>query len=64
MHIKLASFLSFCLLIFFLGCKKIDKEELEEYKAKDPIGILLQTIKENKIATDEEINVLKKAKTI
>lgn len=32
------------------------KEELEEYKAKDPIGILLQTIKENKIATDEEIN--------
>jgi pyruvate dehydrogenase E1 component alpha subunit len=31
------------------------KEELEEYKAKDPIGIILTTIKENKIATDEEI---------
>lgn len=31
------------------------KEELEEYKAKDPIGILLNTIKTNKIATDEEI---------
>src|SRR5215218_8089135 len=32
------------------------KEELEEYKAKDPIGIILNTIKENKIATEEEIN--------
>jgi pyruvate dehydrogenase E1 component alpha subunit len=31
------------------------KEELEEYKAKDPIAILLDTIKNNKIATDEEI---------
>ena len=31
------------------------KEELEEYKAKDPIGILLNRIKENKIASDEEI---------
>ncbi len=31
------------------------KEELEEYKAKDPIGILLDTIKSNKIATDEEL---------
>jgi pyruvate dehydrogenase E1 component alpha subunit len=34
------------------------KEELEEYKAKDPIGIILNTIKENKIATDEEINAI------
>src|SRR5688500_384161 len=32
------------------------KEELEEYKAKDPIQILLKTIKENKIASEEEIN--------
>ena len=31
------------------------KEELEEYKAKDPITILLDTIKSNKVATDEEI---------
>src|SRR5688572_19538173 len=31
------------------------KEEVEEFKAKDPIGILLDTIKNNKIATDEEI---------
>lgn len=34
------------------------KEELEEYKAKDPIGILLNTIKENKIASEEEINAI------
>jgi pyruvate dehydrogenase E1 component alpha subunit len=34
------------------------KEELEEYKAKDPIGIILNTIKENKIATDEEVNAI------
>ncbi|HZF64320.1 MAG TPA: pyruvate dehydrogenase (acetyl-transferring) E1 component subunit alpha [Chitinophagaceae bacterium] len=32
------------------------KEELEEYKSKDPIGILLTTMKENNLATDEEIN--------
>jgi len=32
------------------------KEELEEYKAKDPIQILLKTIKENNIASEEEIN--------
>lgn len=36
------------------------KEELEEYKAKDPIGILLNTIKENKIASDEEIAEINK----
>ena len=34
------------------------KEELEEYKAKDPIQILLKTIKENKIVPDEEINAI------
>jgi pyruvate dehydrogenase E1 component alpha subunit len=34
------------------------KEELEEYKAKDPIHILLKTIKENKIVPDEEINAI------
>lgn len=32
------------------------KEEVEEYKSKDPITSLLQTIKENNFATDEEIN--------
>ncbi|HYH13975.1 MAG TPA: thiamine pyrophosphate-dependent enzyme, partial [Flavisolibacter sp.] len=31
------------------------KEEVEEYKGKDPITALLQTIKQNKFATDEEI---------
>jgi pyruvate dehydrogenase E1 component alpha subunit len=34
------------------------KEELEEYKAKDPIGILLNTIKEDKIASEEEIKAI------
>ena len=34
------------------------KEELEEYKAKDPIQILLKTIKENNIVPDEEINAI------
>jgi pyruvate dehydrogenase E1 component alpha subunit len=34
------------------------KEELEEYKAKDPLGIILNTIKENKIAADEEITAI------
>ena len=34
------------------------KEELEEYKAKDPIQILLKTIRENKIVPDEEINAI------
>ena len=36
------------------------KEELEEYKAKDPLGILLNTIKEGKIASDEEIAQINK----
>jgi pyruvate dehydrogenase E1 component alpha subunit len=31
------------------------KEEVEEYKSKDPITSLLQTISSNKIATEEEI---------
>jgi pyruvate dehydrogenase E1 component alpha subunit len=34
------------------------KEEVEEYKAKDPIAIVLQTIKQNKFATDEEIKAI------
>ena len=32
------------------------KEEVEEYKGRDPITALLQTIKKNNFATDEEIN--------
>src|SRR4249919_688775 len=31
------------------------KEEVEEYKERDPIAMVLNTIKENKFATDEEI---------
>lgn len=31
------------------------KEEVDEYKGKDPITILLRTIKENNFATDDEI---------
>jgi len=31
------------------------KEEVDEYKSKDPITIVLKTIKENNFATDEEI---------
>jgi pyruvate dehydrogenase E1 component alpha subunit len=34
------------------------KEELEEYKGKDPISIVLKTIKENKFATDDEIKTI------
>lgn len=34
------------------------KEELEEYKTKDPIQILLKTIQEDKIATNEEIEAI------
>lgn len=34
------------------------KEEVEEYKAKDPISMVLQTIKQNKFATDEEIKAI------
>ncbi|MEI6945823.1 pyruvate dehydrogenase (acetyl-transferring) E1 component subunit alpha [Paraflavisolibacter sp. H34] len=36
------------------------KEELEQYKAKDPIAILLETIKAEKLATDEEIAAINK----
>ena len=31
------------------------KEEVEDYKAKDPITRVLETIKSNKLATDKEI---------
>ena len=34
------------------------KEELEEYKEKDPIQQVLKTILENKFATEEEIKVI------
>jgi pyruvate dehydrogenase E1 component alpha subunit len=34
------------------------KEEVEEYKAKDPIAIVLKTIKDNKFATDEDIRAI------
>jgi pyruvate dehydrogenase E1 component alpha subunit len=34
------------------------KEEVEEYKAKDPISMVLKTIRENKFATDEEIKAI------
>ena len=31
------------------------KEEVDEYKTKDPISLVLETIRENKFATDEEL---------
>src|ERR1700760_3405390 len=34
------------------------KEELEEYRGKDPIGLILKTIKENNFATDAEIKAI------
>ena len=34
------------------------KEEVEEYKGRDPITSLLQTIKKNNFATDEELNAI------
>lgn len=34
------------------------KEEVDEYRAKDPIAMVLQTIKENNFATDEEIKAI------
>lgn len=34
------------------------KEEVEEYKQRDPIEMVLRTIKEKKFATDEEINAI------
>jgi pyruvate dehydrogenase E1 component alpha subunit len=36
------------------------KEEVEEYKGKDPITSLLQTIQKNNIITEEEINAINK----
>jgi pyruvate dehydrogenase E1 component alpha subunit len=34
------------------------KEELEEYKSKDPIAVILKKIKENNFATDDEIKAV------
>ena len=34
------------------------KEELEDYKGKDPITLVLKTIKQNKFATEEEIKAI------
>lgn len=34
------------------------KEEVEEYKAKDPIAMVLKTIKENKFASDADIKAI------
>jgi pyruvate dehydrogenase E1 component alpha subunit len=34
------------------------KEEVDEYKHKDPITLVLHTIKENNFATDEEIKAI------
>ena len=34
------------------------KEEVEEYKGKDPISLLLNTMYENKLATEEEIKAI------
>ena len=34
------------------------KEEVEEYKQRDPIEMVLRTIKEKKYATDDEINAI------
>jgi pyruvate dehydrogenase E1 component alpha subunit len=34
------------------------KEEVEEYKAKDPISMVLKTIKDNKFASDEDIKAI------
>jgi pyruvate dehydrogenase E1 component alpha subunit len=36
------------------------KEEVEEYKGKDPITALLQTMKQNGFASDEEIETINK----
>ena len=34
------------------------KEELEEYRGKDPITLVLKTIKENNFANDDEIKAI------
>lgn len=36
------------------------KEEVEEYKVKDPIAALLQNIQNNKLVSEEEINAINK----
>lgn len=36
------------------------KEEVEEYKSKDPINLILSTIKDNNFASEEEINAINK----
>jgi pyruvate dehydrogenase E1 component alpha subunit len=36
------------------------KEEVDEYKSKDPIQIVLKAIKENNFATEEEISAIDK----
>ena len=36
------------------------KEEVEEYKQRDPVELVLNTIKEKKFATEEEINAINK----
>lgn len=36
------------------------KEEVEEYKSKDPITALLETIQKNKLVSEEEINAINK----
>ena len=36
------------------------KDEVEEYKAKDPIYQVLKTIQDNQLATQEEIDVINK----
>jgi len=36
------------------------KEEVDEYKAKDPIQMVLKTILDNKFATKEEIEIINK----
>ncbi len=36
------------------------KEEVDEYKGKDPIQVVRKTILDNKFATEEELNVIDK----
>ena len=36
------------------------KEEVDEYKSKDPIAMVLKTILDNKFATQEEIDAINK----
>ena len=43
---------------FPIPAKYRTKEEVEEYKERDPISQVLKTIKENNFATDEEIKAI------